>query len=201
MASSLKGIRKRIGSVRNIQQITKAMKMVSAARLRRAQEAALAARPYAEKLEAVLRNLAARRETLTHPFLARREETRVDLLFVGSDRGLCGSYNANLLRTAQEFLKDAQSQGRTVAVTVVGRKGFEHFERRRVAVAERYLNLYARYGPELAQNIADKLGGRLASGERDAVYALYSRFRSTLSQVPRLERPLPIEARGGQGGA
>ncbi|HEV8717397.1 MAG TPA: F0F1 ATP synthase subunit gamma, partial [Candidatus Binatia bacterium] len=98
--ATLKAIRRRVSSVRNIQQITKAMKMISAARLRRAQEAAFAARPYAEKLEEVLQNLA-QSQTLAHPLLTAREEHNIDLVLITSDRGLCGGFNANLIRAAE----------------------------------------------------------------------------------------------------
>src|SRR5574341_2245962 len=105
--ATLKAIRKRIGSIRNTQQITKAMKMVSAAKLRRAQEAVLAARPYAEKMSALLQNLSGRIARKTHPLLIERKEKRkVDLLVLTSDRGLCGGYNANLIRAAEKFIRE-----------------------------------------------------------------------------------------------
>jgi F-type H+-transporting ATPase subunit gamma len=195
--ASLKAIRKRISSVRNIQQITKAMKMVSAARLRRAQENAFAARPYAEKLEAVLQNLAAqylRTSTESaHPFLTQREEKKVHLLLITSDRGLCGSYNTSLIRTAETFVRERQ--GQEVSFTIVGRKGFEHLRRRQFTITEHHINLFGRLTPALAQEISRKLGERLIQEEIDGVYVLYSRFRSALSQVVTLERLLPIVAR------
>jgi F-type H+-transporting ATPase subunit gamma len=195
--ASLKAIRKRISSVRNIQQITKAMKMVSAARLRRAQEAAFAARPYAEKLGAVLQNLAAQyldtSAQLVHPFLTQREEKKVQLLLITSDRGLCGSYNTSLIRTAEAFVQERQ--GQEVSFTVIGRKGFEHFRRRRATIIEHHINLFGRFTPVLAQEIGRKLGERLIGEEVDGIYVLYSHFRSTLSQIPTLERLLPIAAR------
>jgi F-type H+-transporting ATPase subunit gamma len=195
--ASLKAIRKRISSVRNIQQITKAMKMVSAARLRRAQEAAFAARPYAEKLEAVLQNLAAqylRTSTESaHPFLTQREEKKVHLLLITSDRGLCGSYNTNLIRSAEAFAQERQEQ--EISFALIGRKGFEHFRRRGFSIVEDHINLSGRYTPALAQKIGRKMGERLIQEEADGVYILYSHFRSALSQTPTLERLLPIAAR------
>lgn len=191
--ASLKAIRKRISSVRSIQQITKAMKMVSAARLRRAQEAAFAARPYAEKLEAVLQNLAAQSETLVHPFLIQREEKRAHLLLITSDRGLCGSYNTNLIRAAETFVQERE--GQEISFTIIGRKGFEHFRRRRATIVEHHIKLFGRFTPALAQEIGRKLGERLIREEVDGIYILYSYFRSVLSQIPKLERLLPIAAR------
>src|SRR5689334_15403771 len=108
--ATLKAIRRRVASVRNIQQITKAMKMVSAARLRRAQEAAFAARPYAEKIEAVLQNLSSQGRELAHPLLEPREEKNIDLIVITSDRGLCGGFNANLIRTAEAFIREHYEQ-------------------------------------------------------------------------------------------
>src|SRR5687767_1745040 len=119
--ATLKAIRRRVSSVRNIQQITKAMKMVSAARLRRAQEAAFAARPYAEKLEAVLQNLAGQSETLAHPFLSSREEKNIGLLLVTSDRGLCGGFNTALIRAAEAFMR--AHAGQQVTLSIIGRRG------------------------------------------------------------------------------
>src|SRR5215475_3711711 len=138
--ATLKAIRRRVSSVRNIQQITKAMKMVSAARLRRAQEAAFAARPYAEKLEAVLQNLAAQGQALAHPLLTAREEKNIDLLLVTSDRGLCGGFNANLIRAAEAFIRE--HAGQDVTLALVGRRGYDHFKRRSTPLAEHHINLF-----------------------------------------------------------
>src|SRR5437763_1812787 len=125
---SLKALRKRIATVRSTQQITKAMKMVAAAKLRRAQEAAERARPYAAKLADMFAPVAAGIEPETHPLLARREERRIDLLVVSSDRGLCGGYNANLFRHVAGFLR--QRAGQELAFVLVGRKGLEYYRRR-----------------------------------------------------------------------
>ena len=188
--ATLKIIRKRISSVRNTQQITKAMKMVSAAKLRRAQEAAVAARPYAEKMTELLKNVAARVSSEAHPLLQAREEKKIQLVLFTSDRGLCGGYNANLIRAAEAFIrKNAEKE---VEVTLVGRKGADHFRRRRASIVDRYLNILATPADELAAEIGQKLIARFVNGETDAVYILYSRFRSALSQVPTLEKLLPV---------
>ncbi len=131
--ASLKSIRKRISSVKNTQKITKAMKMVSAAKLRRAQEAAQAARGYADKLTALLQNVAARVEDQSHPLLqARAEERIVDVLLVTADRGLCGGYNSNLIRKMETVLHERGVD--RVRLTFVGRRGFDHFKRRQVQI-------------------------------------------------------------------
>ncbi len=189
--ATLKAIRKRISSVRNTQQITKAMKMVSAAKLRRAQEAAVAARPYAEKMTELLRNVAARVSSEAHPLLQAREEKKIDLVLFTSDRGLCGGYNANLIRAAEAFMRKNAGQ-KEVEVTLVGRKGADHFRRRRAAIVDRYINILATPADELAAAVGRKLIARFLGGETDAVYILYSQFRSALSQVPTLEKLLPI---------
>jgi F-type H+-transporting ATPase subunit gamma len=189
--ATLKAIRKRISSIRNTQQITKAMKMVSAAKLRRAQEAAVAARPYAEKMTDLLKNLAARVASNAHPLLTAREEKRILLVLLTSDRGLCGGYNANLIRAAEAFIR-RQSGEKEVQLTLVGRKGADYFRRRRAEIADRYINILATPPDVLAVKIAEKLIHRFVSGETDAVYILYSSFRSALSQVPTLEKLLPV---------
>jgi F-type H+-transporting ATPase subunit gamma len=189
--ATLKAIRKRISSIRNTQQITKAMKMVSAAKLRRAQDAAVVARPYAEKMRDLLENLSARVSRDAHPLLKVREEKKIHLLLFTSDRGLCGGYNANLIRAAEAFIR-REGAGKEVHLSLVGRKGADYFRRRRATIADRHLNILATPAEELAAEIAEKIITRFINGETDAVYILYSRFRSALSQVPTLEKVLPV---------
>ena len=196
----LKVIRKRIGSIRNTQQITRAMKMVSAAKLRRAQEAVLAARPYAEKMAALLKNLSARVSAEAHPLLAGREEKKTQLLLLTGDRGLCGGYNANLIRAAEGFLR-SHGAGKEISLAVVGRKGVDYFRRRKVEMTERTINIGNRPPEELAAEISEKMIARFLQGESDAVYILYSRFRSALSQVPTVERLMPVGTGEEEGAA
>jgi F-type H+-transporting ATPase subunit gamma len=167
------------------------MKMVSAAKLRRAQDAAVAARPYAEKMTELLTNVAARLSIEAHPLLQTREEKKIELVLFTSDRGLCGGYNANLIRAAEAFIR-RNAPDKEVELTLVGRKGADHFRRRRAPVADRYLNFLAMPPDELATAIGQKLISRFVNGEIDAVYILYSHFRSALSQVPTLEKLLPV---------
>ncbi len=196
--ATLKVIRKRIGSIRNTQQITKAMKMVSAAKLRRAQEAVLQARPYAEKMAALLKNLSARVSAEAHPLLMGREEKKAHLLLLTADRGLCGGYNANLIRAAEGFLR-SQGAEKEVHLTIVGRKGVDYFRRRQVEIADRYINVTNRPPEELACELAEKMIGRFRQEEADGVYILYSRFRSALSQVPTIEKLIPVTTGGEEG--
>ena len=188
--ATLKAIRKRVSSVQNIQQITKAMKMVSAARLRRAQEAALAARPYAEKLEAILQNLAAQSGEGSHPFLTPRPEAATTLVLITSDRGLCGGFNSSLVRAAEAFLKDRTD--RNVRLVLIGRRGYDHFKRRDVPIDEEHVNLFGRLSADLAHDIGRRAGDRFRAGETDSLYVLYARFRSALVQVPTIDKILPI---------
>ncbi len=191
--ASLKTIRKRIASVKNTQQITKAMKMVAAAKLRRAQEAAQAARPYAEKLAELLQAVAARAGEVEHPLLARREvERTIDLLVISSDRGLCGGYNANLIRAAETFIRGHADA--TIRVTAIGNKGFGYFRKRPVGVAEQHTHLPAGPDHALALQLAGRVARDFAAGTTDGVYLVYSRFRSAISQVPTVEQILPVTA-------
>jgi F-type H+-transporting ATPase subunit gamma len=187
---SLKIIRKRISSVRSTQKITKAMKMVSAAKLRRAQEAAVAARPYAQKLSELLQAVASAITDEAHPLLRTAEEpARVRLVVLTSDRGLCGAYNAALLRQAEAFMR--RQSGREVSLTIVGRKGVDYFRRRSATIADRHVQIP---GPSvaLAREIATKVSREFAEGRVDRVELLYSAFRSALSQVPTIETLLPV---------
>jgi F-type H+-transporting ATPase subunit gamma len=158
--------------------------------LRRAQEAAVQARPYAEKMTELLKNVAARVANDAHPLLTPREEKKVQLVLFTSDRGLCGGYNTNMIRAAEAFIR--QQGGREIELTLVGRKGGDHFRRRGAKIADRYIDILYKAADELAGAIAQKLISRFVSGEVDAVYILYSRFRSALSQVPTLEKLLPV---------
>ena len=189
--ATLKAIRKRISSIRNTQQITKAMKMVSAAKLRRAQEAAVQARPYAEKMTELLKNVSARVSSEAHALLQPREEKKIQLVLFTSDRGLCGGYNANLIRAAEAFMRK-NAGDKEIEITLVGRKGADHYRRRRANIVDRYIGILAKPADELAAEIAQKLTARFIAGDTDAVYILYSSFRSALSQVPTLEKLLPV---------
>ena len=188
---SLKDLRKRIGSVRSTQQITKAMKMVAAARLRRAQESAESARPYAAKLTEMFTAVVAGLSEEAHPLLARREEQRIDLVVLTSDRGLCGGFNANLIRQAEAFRREHAAQ--QLQLMLVGRKALDHFRRRGVSpLFERTGVLNSPIG-EVAGALAERVATRFAEDETDAVYLVYSRFQSAIAQVPTVVRLLPVD--------
>jgi F-type H+-transporting ATPase subunit gamma len=189
---NLKDLRKRVGSVRSTQQITKAMKMVAAARLRRAQEAAERARPYAAKLSDMFTAVVTGLSDEAHPLLARRDERRVDFVLITSDRGLCGGYNANLLRRAEGFRREYADKH--LEMLLVGRKGLDYFRRRDVKPMAEHTGVQQAPLTEVAGAMAERVTTRFAEGETDAVYLLYSRFQSAISQVPTVVRLLPVEA-------
>jgi len=186
---SLKALRKRITTVRSTQQITRAMKMVAAAKLRRAQEAAERARPYADKLREMFAAVAAGSDPDSHPLLARRPERRIDILVVTSDRGLCGGYNANLLRFAAAFVRERSAE---TAIAVVGRKGVEYYRRRAITLVLQRVGLLTTPPATIATELAAELTRRFAAEEADAVYLVYSRFRSAISQIPTAVQLLPV---------
>jgi len=188
---SLKDLRKRIGSVRSTQQITKAMKMIAAARLRRAQEAAEQARPYASKLTEMFTAVVAGLSEEAHPLLARREERRIDLVVLTSDRGLCGGFNSNLLRQSEGFLREHQD--REVQLVLVGRKGLDYYRRRRITPLAERTGVLSVGAAEVAREMAERVTARFAADETDAVYLLYSRFQSAIAQIPTVVRLLPVE--------
>ena len=187
---SLLDIRRRIRSVKNTQQLTKAMKTVSAAKLRRAQERVVSARPYANQLRHVLAGLASRIENIEHPLLEVRPEKRVLLLVVTSDRGLCGGFNSNLTKAAQSFLR--QRQDSEIQLFTAGRKGRDFFRRRNANIAGEYVNFFSRLDVSNAKDIAQQLIEKYSNAEIDAVYITYNEFKSAIQQRIVVERLLPL---------
>jgi F-type H+-transporting ATPase subunit gamma len=183
-------LKRRIRSIRNTMQLTRAMKMVSAAKLRRAQERIFAARPYARQLDAVLQSLASRANPELHPLLEIRPEERVELIVVTSDRGLCGSFNTNILKTAVSFLRERE--GKALEVQAVGRKGRDFFRRRRWTIRREWADVLRTVEFALANQIGEEVSARYTAGEVDAVYLVYNEFKSAVAQRPLVERLLPI---------
>jgi len=191
---SLKDIRKRIVSVRNTQQITKAMKMVDAAKLRRAQEAMTQARPYAQMIEEALSGVAVRSDESAHPLLQRRTPRRVELVVMTSDRGLCGGFNANIFRRAQRFLYENADNYERIQISTIGRKGRDFFRKRNVATRKDYPGVFQELTYDKAKTIADELAAAYLGDELDAVFLLYNEFVSAISQKASLVQLLPINA-------
>ncbi len=192
---SLIDFRRRIRSVKNTQQITKAMKMVSAAKLRRAQERVIAARPYAKAMREMLANLTAAAASDEHasdsPWLVRREPKRIDLLFVSSDTGLAGAFNSNLLKASQKFHED--HTGAEITLTLVGRKGRDYYRRRNARILSEHINILNRPNYQDAAEIAREVIRRYRDAETDAVYVLNNEFKSVMSQTLSVLQLLPVD--------
>ena len=183
--------RRRIRSVKNTQQITRAMKFVAAAKLRRAQEGVFHARPYAKEIRRVLQSAMQRVSEPQHPLLERRPEQRVLVLVLTSDKGLAGAFNTNVLRRASEYLR--QLQGKDVQSIAVGRKGVEAFRRRKWKLAGEYLNVSTHVEFRHAEEISKRIAEMYSKHEVDAVYAVYNEFKSVMVQQLRLMKLLPLD--------
>jgi F-type H+-transporting ATPase subunit gamma len=189
---SLKDIRRRISSVKKTQQITRAMRMVSAAKLRRAQAAIEAARPYAERMRDMLVEVAVS-QGAEHPLLTARETVKkIDMFVITSDRGLCGAFNANVLKRALHEIGEREPKVERVAIHAVGRKTVEFFAHRRPGLIERRFTGIAKVDYGHAIELANLASERFLSGEADEVWLVHSEFVSTLTQQPRVVRLLPF---------
>ncbi len=192
---SLKAIRTRIGSVPNTQKITRAMKLVAAARLRRAQDAIIAARPYSIALERVVAELADRAGREAHPLLADRTGRRAQVVVMTSDRGLAGSFNTQVLRRTEVLMNEELAEWDEVTLRLVGRKGNEYFKRRDAAIGS-YLPSGQQGGPlVLSREIANFVVTDFLEEKVDRVYLIYSEFKSAMSQKPVVSQLLPLKPR------
>jgi len=191
--ANLRAIRKRVSSVKSTQQITRAMKMVSAAKLRRAQDGINAARPYARKMREVVTAVAGRAGSDAHPLLSARKEKKLALLVVTSDRGLCGSFNSGLTRAVYRFLNEHRGEYEEITLFVIGRKGRDFFRRREIPIRKEYLGVLGAVSRQHADTIAGDLVGGFLDGEFDEVQIAFNEFRSAISQIVRFEKMFPIE--------
>ena len=191
---SLLDIRRRVRAVKSTQQITKAMKMVAASRLRRAQERIQHARPFAVQMRRVLNSLASRVDPSAHPLLDERTvpkaNGRVLLFVITADRGLCGSFNTNVIKASGNFITD--SPGRQIALGLVGRRGRDFFARRGFEVRYEQVNLFAQLKFENAQEIAAAAIAAFTNGEVDSVYLAFNEFKSVMVQHVAVDQMLPI---------
>jgi len=190
--ATLLDFRRRIRSVKNTQQITRAMKFVAAARLRRAQEAALAARPYAKELARLLRSLMSRIESPHHPLLAKRPEERILVLVLSGERGLAGAFNTNVLKEAAKFFKS--KQGKKIVAIPVGKKGRDALRKAGMEFAGEYVNVLARVDLGVAREISNLVTELYCEEKVDAVYVIFSEFKSVIQAELVTEKLLPIEA-------
>ena len=199
---SLKAVRIRIASVKSTQKITRAMKLVSAAKLRRAQDAILAARPYADALSEAVSELAARAGDTSHPMLIQREPKRVSLITLTSDRGLAGGFNANVGRASLRFIDEQKQKGvEEVRLLVVGRKGREYSRRRKLTISHELGGAAGDTAEARAREVAHIATDEYVEGRVDAVHLAYNEFKSAISQrtvivplLPVIPAPLPPEA-------
>jgi len=189
--ATLLDFRRRIRSVKNTQQITRAMKFVAAARLRRAQESALAARPYAVELARMLRSIMSRIDEPEHPLLAKRPEENVLVIVLSGERGLAGAFNSNILRKANDFMRKL---GAKKIVTIpVGKKGRDSLRKAGFTFAAEYINVLTRVEFSVAREISELVTQLYTKGEVDAVYIAFSEFKSVISANLVVEKLLPVE--------
>lgn len=193
--ASLKDIKKRISTVKNTQQITKAMKMVSAAKLRRAQDAVTAARPYADKMADVLASLALREDADSHPLLAERGKGKALVVLITGDRGLCGGFNTNISKAAERFIREKAEGFESYELFIVGRKGNDYLKRRAgMEINKVHENLIGTSqvtyptGALLGQEVIELY----RSGDYDGVFVVYNAFQSAMTQVQTVKQLLPI---------
>jgi len=189
--ANLKAIKKRIVSVKNTSKITKAMKMVSAAKLRRAQENVVAARPYAKKLGEVLGRLTAILDADSSPLQQKREVKNALLLVVTSDRGLCGGFNTNLCKAAERFVREHKDEYPSLSVMTIGRKGYEYLKNRQ-KIYKNQPGVFAKLSYQTAAFLAGEVIDGFLAEEYDEVFLIYNAFRSVMAQDITLERLLPV---------
>jgi len=197
--ASIKDLKKRIGSVKNTQQTTKAMKMVSAAKLRRAQDAIINQRPYAREVGAMIQKVAALSEgRVDSQFFAKPAEDgkkpRVLLLVVSSDRGLCAAFNSNVIKTAQRWIRDNASQCESITLTYLGKRGFDFLKGKHPHQGEYYAELGGKVTFAKAKKLSDALVAKYLAGEFDEIKVVYNEFKNAVLQLTRVENFLPVNA-------
>ena len=190
---SLKDIKKRIGTVKNTSQITKAMKMVSAAKLRKAQEAVVAARPYADKVQDVVSNLALREDADAHALLGKRGKNRALVVLMTSDRGLCGGFNSNITKAADKFIRENGEGYEAVDLMIIGRKGKELLRRK---LGDKIVKVHENITGSINYATAQLLGQEVVDGFNaetyDAVFLMYNAFQSAMTQIITIDQLLPV---------
>ncbi|MCX6111950.1 MAG: ATP synthase F1 subunit gamma [Proteobacteria bacterium] len=189
--ANLRDLRKRISTVKSTKQITKAMKMVSASKLRRSQESLLQIRPYAYKIIGILNSLKERMDVFEHPLLRKREIKRTRIIVVSSDRGLCGSYNSNIIKKAETYFREAELNEENCVFDFVGKKAYEYFKKRYKNIGDNYrMDINPSY--ESAAYIADRLITNYIEGDFDSLVVIYNEFKSAMTQKIVVERMFPI---------
>jgi F-type H+-transporting ATPase subunit gamma len=193
--ATLRDIRNKISAVKKTQQITKAMNMVSAAKLRGAQQRMEGFRPYAQAFSMMLGNMAGRVEPDSHPFFQKSEPvTRVGLVLMTADRGLCGSFNVNLINTAVKFMREKEAAGIEVSLVCVGRKGRDFFRRRKTPMAAQYVDVWNKFDFSNAVTVAREIMSTFLTGQVQEVHLIYATFINMAVQKPKMVQLLPIVA-------
>lgn len=197
--ASLRDIKRRIQSVKNTRQITKAMKMVSGAKLKRATDRAVAARPYQESLSRVLgRVAAAAGDEISHPLLVQHEQVeKVLIVVMGSDRGLCGSFNGNVFRRLERHVEKEREAGKAVSLRTFGKKARGHFGRRSYNIVSSVIDLTSAKYADAASALADQLSAEFSAGDVHEVWLAYNYFKSAGTQIPTITRILPLSVSAG----
>lgn len=188
--ATLKDIRNRISSTKNTRQITRAMKMVSAAKLRRAQDAILSSRPYAYRIYSIMLSLA-RREGVEHPLLEVRPEKRIRLVVLSGERGLCGAFNTNVIKATNRFLREKEAQGIEVSLDLLGKKAYDIYRKKR-SIGTHHEGILLRPSYATIAPIAESILASYRGGEFDAIYLVYNEFKSAIQQTTTVERLIPV---------
>lgn len=190
--ATLKQIRHRLASVRNTQKITRAMKLVATAKLRRAQENMTRAKPYAKRIRQVIWDVSERTGHESHPLLEVREEKKALMIVITSDRGMCGAFNSNINRRAERYLRSDDGGHEQVSLALIGRKGRDYFRRRPYVIDKEYMEVLSSPSYGIVSMIGREIIARYLDGGLDAVYIVYNEFKSAISQKVVVERLLPI---------
>lgn len=189
---TLRDIKRRIKAVRNTRQITKAMKMVAASKLRRAQDRMLQLRPYSDKIDSIIKDLSGEVSEEMHPLFASRPRKNVEVLVVTSDRGLCGAFNTNILKTAQAFVAGKKKEGFEVGLSVIGKKAVDYFKRRGFSMRMRWTGLSGKPSYGSAQKVAVDIMENFLNETFDEVFVVYNEFKSMAKQSVTVARLLPL---------
>ena len=198
---SLQSLRRKIAAFKNTQKITKAMKMVAAAKLKRSQDRILAARPYALKMRGVLGNLSQRVNRASHPLLQKREGRKIEVLVVTSDRGLCGGFNGNIVRKSAEFVRQCEGRGLPVTLSLIGRKGRDYFRRRTWPIRQEWTGIFDKLSFEHAIDIGGDISDHFVKGAFDELYVVYNEFKSAIQQRVIVEKLFPVDVAAEFGAA
>ena len=190
--ANLKNIRKRILSVKSTQQITNAMKMVAAARLKKAQDRIETLRPYADKMEEILASIALRTNPESHPLLIQRPPEKVMLILLTSDKGLCGAFNQNIIKAAELFIRNNRKKYSDIHLTIIGKKGHDFYKKRDTQIYKNYIGVSGKLDFALAGKISVDLNERFLTEKADEIYLIYNRFHSAINQESTFNRLLPI---------